>query len=332
MSYILKDFGKLLKLNHLAMRRYFTPLNTNCYRVYDKNIGSLPLTVDIYGPNVYVLDYRDGTEEGSPSADEITDTVFRMLYVKKEQVFYKNRKTRKGIDQHKKLADSGEFYEVTENGLKFLVNLRDYIDTGLFLDHRKTREMVMSAAPGKKILNLFAYTGSFSVYAAAGGAEAIDTVDLSANYSRWGEENLKLNGFSGSSCKFYVSDTADFLVNAAKEKKSYDIIVIDPPTFSNSRKMKGTFDIQRDYISLIKACLDLLDKNGYIIFSTNYTKFHFDPGRFKNILLENITNRTIDEDFTKKNKPHRCWKIEKKIQETISKLSGCEIGQGLKKS
>jgi len=313
MNYILKDFGKLLKKNHLAMRRHFTPLNTNSYRVYDKNIDSLKLTVDFYGSFVYILDYREGPENISPGSEEIKDTVSRMLYVKKDQVFYKNRETRKGITQHKKLDNSGNIITVKENDLSFLVNLYDYIDTGLFLDHRKTREMVRDSAIGKRVLNLYAYTGSFSVYAAAGGAKSIDTVDLSVNYNNWAEKNLLENGFINKDYRFHSSDTADFLSNERKNWKKYDIIIVDPPTFSNSRKMEGTFDIQRDYVSLIKVCLDLLDKEGYIIFSTNYTKFHFDPSRFKNIQLKNITNTTIDEDFSKKNKPHRCWKIEKKL-------------------
>ncbi|MDA3941107.1 MAG: class I SAM-dependent methyltransferase [Spirochaetia bacterium] len=312
MNYILKDFGKLLKQNHLSMRRYFTPLGTNSYRVYDKNIVSLSLTVDFYGAFVYILDFREGSESNSPTSEEIIDTVSRMLYVKKEQVVYKNRKTRKGTTQHKKLDDSGDMIQVTENGLSFLVNLHDYIDTGLFLDHRKTREMVRDSASNKKVLNLFAYTGSFSVYAAAGGAESIDTVDLSGNYNRWAEQNLVLNGFINPDYKFHSSDTADFLVNARNNWDRYDIIIVDPPTFSNSRKMDGVFDIQRDYVSLLKVCLDLLNKDGYIIFSTNYTQFHFDPSRFKNMELKNITHTTIDEDFSKKNKPHRCWLIEKK--------------------
>ncbi len=310
MNYILKDFGKLLKQNHLTLRRYFTPLDTNCYRVYDKNISSLQITVDMYGSSIYILDYREGSDNDEPSADALIDTVFRMLYIKKEQIFYKNRKTRQGISQHKKLDDSGNLVEVKENGLRFLVNLHDYIDTGLFLDHRKTRELVRDSAMGKNVLNLFAYTGSFSVYAANGGAETIDTVDLSVNYNRWAEKNLNLNGFADKKYTFTASDTAVWLSNAQKSKKKYDIIIVDPPTFSNSRKMEGTFDIQRDYASLLKACLLILSMDGYIIFSTNFTKFHFDPGRFQNIHSKEITNITIDEDYSKKRKPHRCWIIK----------------------
>ena len=311
MNFILKDFGKLLKHNHMEMRRHFTPLATNVYRVYDKNIGILPITVDLYGSYVYILDYREDSDSNSPGKDELTDTAARMLYVKIDQVIYKNRKTRKGISQHTKIDNSGNLTEVKENGLSFLVNLYDYIDTGLFPDHRKTREIVRDSASGKKVLNLFAYTGSFSVYAAAGGAAAIDTVDLSVNYTSWAKENLLLNGYKSSSYNFHSVDTAEYLHSARKNWKRYDIIIVDPPTFSNSRKMDGTFDIQRDYVSLIKVCMDLLDKNGYILFSTNYSKFHFDPSRFKKIQLTNITKATIDEDFSKKNKPHRCWRIEK---------------------
>ena len=312
MNYILKDFGKLLKHNHMAMRQHFTPLGTNVYRVYDKNINTLPVTVDFYGSYVYILDYREDFDLNSPLEEEIVDIASRMLYVKKDQVFYKNRKTRKGISQHTKIDNFGNLIEVQENGLRFLVNLHDYIDTGLFPDHRLTREMVQDKSMSKKVLNLFAYTGSFSVYAAAGGAALIDTVDLSSNYNSWGEDNLRLNGFLNPDYKFHSIDTADFLVSARNNWKRYDVIVVDPPTFSNSRKMKGTFDIQRDYVSMLKVCLDLLDKEGSIIFSTNYTKFHFDPSRFKNIELKNITKATIDEDFSKKSKAHRSWLIEKK--------------------
>lgn len=263
----------------------------------------------MYGTCVYILDYREDTENEESSAEEIIDTVSRMLYVKKGHIFYKNRKTRKGIFQHKKLDNSGNLVEVMENGLRFLVNLHDYIDTGLFPDHRKTRELVRDSAMGKNVLNLFAYTGSFSVYAAAGGAKTIDTVDLSANYNRWAEKNLSLNGFADKKYTFTAADTAVWLRAAQKGRKKYDIIIADPPTFSNSRKMDGTFDIQRDYVSLLKACLSILSKDGFIIFSTNFTKFHFDPGRFKNIISKDITNITIDEDFSKKRKPHRCWII-----------------------
>ncbi len=311
MNYFLKDFGKQLKNNHLKMRRHFSPFNTNCYRVYDRNIGNLPLTVDIYDTFVHITDYREDLSGYDTGEEDIIDTASRMLYFKKEQIIYKTRRTRKGTDQHKKLAESGELLEVSENSLKFLVNLSDYVDTGLFLDHRKTRKIVMEAAPDKKVLNLFAYTGSFSVYAAAGGAKHVDTVDLSGNYIHWAEKNFELNNLKDSCFYFHTADTDEFLADAFRNKKKYDIIILDPPTFSNSRKMNGTFDIQRDYIPMITACLSILSRDGFIIFSTNYKKFHFDPGRIKGGRSKDITLSTIDLDFSKKRKPHRCWIIEK---------------------
>ncbi len=312
MEYILKDFGKQLKKNHLEMRRYFTPRGTDCYRVYDKNIGELPVTVDIYGSFVHILDYRDDTGIGGITEETIIDVVSRMLYFEKDRIVYKTRTQRSGGLQHGKLSDSGDFFTVRENGLGFLVNLVDYIDTGLFLDHRRTREMVMESSEGKAVLNLFGYTGSFSVYAAAGGAKIVDTVDLSGNYLKWARRNVELNNLSGENIRFYSEDVLKFLFEAGKNKKKYDIIVLDPPTFSNSRKMEGTFDIQRDYVSVLNKCISLLNTGGAVFFSTNYKKFHFDPGRINGGVSRDITSSTIDRDFSRKRKPHRCWVIEKR--------------------
>ena len=310
-NYFLKDFGKQLKNNHLAMRRYFDPRETDCYRVYDRNIGELPLTVDIYGSFVHVVDFRDDPGNMDTGEVEITDTVARMLYVKRKQIVYKLRRTRSEKDQHVKLSESGEFVKVNENGLGFLVNLIDYTDTGLFLDHRRTREMVFELSAGKKVLNLFAYTGSFSVYAAAGGAAEVDTVDLSGNYLKWAQRNAELNSLTGERYRFVKDDTSSFLKETRKKKKRYDVIILDPPTFSNSRKMDSTFDIQRDYVSMINSCVSLLTRGGLIFFSTNYKKFHFDPGRLRGLKAKDITASTIDVDFSKKKKPHRCWVLEK---------------------
>lgn len=311
-SYSLKDFGKQLKNNHLAMRRHFTPRETDCYRVYDRNIGDIPVAVDIYGPYVHLVDYREDPGESGISGEEIAETAARMLYVKREQVVYKHRRIRREGNQHGKLSQTGEHLKVRENGLDFLVNLVDYTDTGLFLDHRRTREMVFESAAGMKVLNLFAYTGSFSVYAAAGGASEVDTVDLSSNYLKWAQQNMERNGLEGGKSRFIRSDAAAFLKEAGENKKRYDIIILDPPTFSNSRKMDGTFDIQRDYVSMINRCSSLLEREGVIFFSTNYKKFHFDPGRLHTVKARDITSLTIDVDFSKKRKPHRCWVLEKR--------------------
>lgn len=287
------------------------PRGTNCYRVYDRNIGNLPLAVDMYNDMVHISDYREDPAAPGTGEEDIINTAARMLYVKKEQIRFKTRDVRTGPDQHTKRAETEQLVEIRENNLKFFVNLNDFIDTGLFLDHRKTREMIRETSTGKKVLNLFAYTGSFSVYAAAGGAEKVVTVDLSKTYTAWAQRNFELNGLSGNSYSFINADARDYLSSARSRKEKFDSIILDPPTFSNSRKMDGTFTIQRDYISMIETCLSLLTKEGFILFSTNYKKFHFDKGRIHFGKSHDITASTIDLDFSKKRKPHRCWIIEK---------------------
>lgn len=312
MKYILKDFGKQLKRNHLEFRRYFSPKGTDCYRVYDSNITGIPATVDIYDEFVYITDYRDGNPLMETGVSELLDTASRMLYFSRERIIYKTRSAREGRKQHEKLSGTGTMMEVHENGLTFLVNLEDYIDTGLFLDHRRTREMVMELSAGKKVLNLFAYTGSFSVYAAAGGAAEVDTVDLSGKYLTWAQHNFQRNNLDRENHLFHTSDAAEYLKTARNTGRKYNIIILDPPTFSNSRKMDGTFDIQRDYVSMINSCIPLLTRDGLIFFSTNYKKFHFDPGRLRGLKSKDITALTIDVDFSKKRKPHRCWVLERR--------------------
>lgn len=286
------------------------PRGTNCYRVYDMNIGNLSLAVDMYNNLVHISDYRDYPVDPGTGKEDIIDTAARMLYTEKEQIYYKSREVQTGPDQHLKRAETEQFVEIHENNLKFFVNLNDFIDTGLFLDHRKTREMIRETSTGKKVLNLFAYTGSFSVYAAAGGAVKVVSVDLSKTYTSWAQRNFELNGLSGNYYSFINADARDFLSSALSRKEKFDIIILDPPTFSNSRKMNGTFTIQRDYISVIDTCLSLLTKEGFILFSTNYKKFHFDKGRLQFGKSHDITTSTIDLDFSKKRKPHRCWIIE----------------------
>ncbi len=312
MEYVLKDFGKQLKKKHLEMRRYFSPKGTDCYRVYDRNSAAIPAAVDIYGTRVCITDYRDGTLPGECSVSSIIDTVSRMLYFSGDAVVYKSRSIPKGRNQYTKAGETGSLQAVHENNLTFLVNLTDYIDTGLFLDHRKTREMIRNDAAGKRVLNLFAYTGAFSVYAAAGGAEEVDTVDLSGNYLRWAQENFACNDLAGERYRFLAEDAREYVRTLRNRGKRYDIIILDPPTFSNSRKMAGTFDVQRDYPSMIASCVSLLDKGGHIMFSTNYRKFHFDPGRLCGVEVNDVTPATIDQDFSRKRKPHRCWILRKR--------------------
>ena len=197
---------------------------------------------------------------------------------------------------------------MNEGGLKFIVNLSDYLDTGLFLDHRITRQMVKEQCKGKKILNLFCYTGSFSVYAIAGEAAEVVSVDLSKTYLAWAERNRVLNFPDHANHRVIHADVLQYLKSLPAE--SFDLIVMDPPTFSNSKRMEGMLDIQRDHVYLINDCLKALTKDGKLYFSTNYTKFGLHEKNIKATNIKDITKATTPFDFTGKLK-RQCFLITK---------------------
>lgn len=310
MDYRLKDFKKIIKHSYQETRRQLSPLNTDCMRVYDRNISEYPVTIDVYGNYVKIQELG---EIGSDT-EVLVDAVSRMLYIPSKNIVYQVRKKRTGREQHS-LQITGKSMigriSVMESGLTFSVDLETRIDTGLFLDHMPTRVMVRDNAFGRNVLNLFSYTGSFSVYAAAGGARGVVSVDLSNTYLQWAEEHLAMNGFTGSRYPCIRSDVKDFLLHDADSHGPFDIIIMDPPSFSNSNKMDGTFDVQRDYVWYIHQAMRHLSSKGVLLFSTNLDGFHFDPGRIEHAVCRNITNSTIPPGFSKKKKPHVCWMIQR---------------------
>jgi 23S rRNA (cytosine1962-C5)-methyltransferase len=234
------------------------------------------------------------------------EIIIPLLDIKEENIFLKLRQRKAGrTGQYQKQADEKTEFVVNEQGLKFIVNLSDYLDTGLFLDHRVTRQLVREESKGKKILNLFAYTGSFSVYAAAGGASEVVTVDLSKTYLDWAQRNFELNGFkineepSSGPYKFIHADVLQFIKSIPVGY--FDLIVLDPPTFSNSQRMEDTLDVQRDHVELINDCLKGLKEGGVIYFSTNFTKFILDSDNIKAKEIKDITRRTTPFDFEGRN-------------------------------
>lgn len=305
-----KDFGKLLKNNHQAGRKMFDTGITDCFRVYNWNIASIPWYIDIYGSFLHIVSLADNHNPDLLEIEpELLHTAAGMLYVPEERIYFKHRFIQGKETQQEKLAEEARILTVRENGLLFKVNLSDYMDTGLFLDHRLSRRMVRETSAGLRVLNLFGYTGAFTVYAAAGGAADTTTVDLSKSYLNWARENMELNGLAGPMHHFEASDARDFLVSAVERKERFDLIVLDPPTFSNSRKMDGTFDIQRDYVWFIGTALRLLTGRGVLFFSNNYHKFHFDPGRIRNAEILETSRETVPPDFSGKKRPHRSWVI-----------------------
>jgi 23S rRNA (guanine2445-N2)-methyltransferase / 23S rRNA (guanine2069-N7)-methyltransferase len=218
------------------------------------------------------------------------------------------RKTARG-EQYEKVGDAAEFHLVQEGGLRFWVNFSDYLDTGLFLDHRLTRQRLRESAARVRFLNLFAYTGSATVYAAAGRARSTTTVDMSATYLEWAQNNLSVNGFSGSNHELVQEDCIAWLKTAVAERRQYDLIFLDPPTFSNSKRMDDVFDVQRDHRSLIDRCMALLAPGGKLVFSNNAQKFKLDAEVGQLYQVEDISRATLPRDFERNPRIHVCYEI-----------------------
>ena len=292
--------NRLLKMfrhiGKLAKRQGIT-----CYRVYDHDLPEFPFCIELYEDKVYLAEYqrRHGMSEEEHEAwlESCVPVISGILDVPDDKIYFRQRRRKAGrLDQYEKLAGEQEFFEVKEAGLSFRVNLTDYLDTGLFLDHRITRGMVREEAAGRRVLNLFCYTGSFSVYAAAGGAAQIDSVDLSKTYLTWAEENMALNVPVDSAKQHFVhADVLQWLDEVPAG--SYDLVILDPPTFSNSKRMKDFLDIQRDHAELINKTLRAMTSGGTLYFSTNFRKFQLETGKITATSIKDITKATTPFDF-----------------------------------
>ena len=276
-------------------------LQVSCYRVYDLDIPEFPFAIDIYEDKLYVAEYKRNhtltEEEYETWFEESLQVMQEVLGIADENIFVKQRQRKQGRQgQYEKVDSTKNEFIVEENGLKFLVNLSDYLDTGLFLDHRTTRQMVREKSEGSRVLNLFCYTGSFSVYAAAGKAASVTSVDLSKTYLQWATENLRLNGFTDPSrFQFISADVLQYLHTLRPSQ--FDLIILDPPTFSNSKRMKDFLEIQRDHVMLINQCLHALTPGGLLYFSTNYRRFKLDADQIKATSTRDITRQTTPFDF-----------------------------------
>jgi 23S rRNA G2069 N7-methylase RlmK/C1962 C5-methylase RlmI len=284
-----------------------------CFRVYDRDIPEIPLTVDVYDKYLHLNEYPGAKELAAPdSADwsaAMQEVASRVLAIPADRVFSKRREPQRGATQYEKVDSTGKRVPVREAGYTFLVNLIDYVDTGLFLDHRITRSLVGSLCSGKRFLNLFSYTGSFTVYAAGGGARMTTSVDTSNTYNEWAMENLRLNGFAGPLHRFERQDVFRFLQTARQKNERYDVIVLDPPTFSNSKKMEGILDVQRDHPQLVEESCRLLTPGGLLFFSTNARSFRWKVPEHSAFLVREITSDTIPEDFRDR-RAHRAWMVQ----------------------
>jgi 23S rRNA (cytosine1962-C5)-methyltransferase len=293
-------------LGRQAMR-----LGVSCYRLYDHDLPEFPFCIEFYDDKLYVAEYkrRHGMteEEHDDWMEESLTVITEVLGISKENIFLKLRQRKPGrLGQYQKFDEMQHEFIVEENGLKFIVNLSDYLDTGLFLDHRVTRQIVQEQSKGKKMLNLFAYTGSFSVYAASGGASEVVSADLSKTYLDWAERNMELNDFNDKSKYKYVqADVKQYLKTIPAGY--FDLVVMDPPTFSNSKRMEDFLDIQRDHTELINDCLAALKPQGGLYFSTNYRKFILNEEKINSSLIKDITKATTAFDFEKMLNRYCCY-------------------------
>ena len=274
--------------------------NIECYRLYDRDLPEFPLIIDVYAHAVNVSEYHSkhslSDDEYADWLEGSLDVVSQVLQVDPEFVFCKQRYRKTDRQsQYQKASALGHEFTVKEAGLSFVVNLSDYLDTGLFIDHRITRGMVRELSAGKKVLNLFCYTGSFSVYAAAGGAAETISIDLSNTYTEWTRRNLELNGFKEDQHKIIKGDVLQLLPQQPDDY--FDIIVLDPPSFSNSKMMKEFLDIQRDHVDLVNTCLKKLKKGGVLFFSNNLRTFKLEHELIEAATIVDITKQTTPFDF-----------------------------------
>lgn len=279
-------------------------IDAPCFRLYERDIPEYPLVVDWYDGDVVVWFHprtRDDTPELEAAFQQsCLKQIAESLQVASDRIFVKRRQRQRGLSQYERVSEESVVRVVGEQGLKFECNFSDYLDTGLFLDHRTTRAMVRERARGKRVMNLFAYTGSFTVYAASGGATETLTVDMSNTYQDWAKRNLALNGFEvGSTHRFEHADCLQMLEAGPRPGEFFDIIVLDPPTFSNSKRMvAGSFSVDRDWPALLTMTLPWLSRSGQIWFSTNSRGFEPDPALVPSAMqLRDITKYTIPEDF-----------------------------------
>ena len=300
-----------IRKNYRLVRKWAKKSETNCFRIYDREIRQFPFAIDYYA-GYFCIHYfpRPSEEEGLPaeSKAEVEKALLIVFGAHLGPIFWRTRQRTKETRQYEKRGEFEAFFTVIERGVKFKINLTDYLDTGLFLDHRETRKSVASHASGKRVLNLFAYTCSFSVHAAMAGAIFTKSVDMSNTYTAWGADNFKLNHLSLTNNVIVRDDCLKFLTKEIQSKAQYDIIIIDPPTISRSKKMDQLFDVQVDYIHLIQQSLRLLAPEGILFFSTNSRKFVFDQAQFKGCKIQEISSQTLPPDFHDP-KIHRCWKI-----------------------
>lgn len=306
-----------LKKNARKLNKWLKQSGVSCYRLYDADMPEYAVAIDIYGDAIHVQEYAPPADIDEQSANKRLTEVkqaLRHLYPERsKQLFFKERRRQKGDSQYQRQQNRSRdnaVFTVQEGNAKLEVNLADYLDTGLFLDHRPVRQMIAKLAKGKRFLNLFCYTAAATVHAARGGAVSSLSVDMSNSYLDWAERNFAMNDMNLERHELLREDCLAWL---DKRDGEFDLIFLDPPTFSNSKKMEAVLDIQRDHPKLIDDAMAMLTREGSLIFSNNFRKFSMDDSVMERYQVENITDSTLDPDFQRNRKIHNCWKIRHRV-------------------
>jgi len=314
-------FANRLRKNLKAAQDWARRESIDCYRIYDADMPEYAFAIDSYGDGAenrwaVVQEYAPPKTVDIASARmrrrEVLATVPEVLGLPIEKIFLRERRQQKGTDQYEKVATEREFHVVREHGYRFYVNFQDYLDTGLFLDHRLTRQRIGELARGKRFLNLFAYTGTATIYAAGAGATSTMTVDMSRTYTEWAKRNLALNELATPNHGFVQADVSTWLKDERNQARRYDLMFIDPPTHSRSKRLDEDFDVQRDHAQLLTLAANLLAPDGTIVFSNNYTRFKLDPAIADGFHVEDWSERTIPWDFRRNLRIHKCFRLQPK--------------------
>jgi len=321
-------FANRMAKNLKRLRGWAGKAGVSCYRLYDADMPEYAFAIDVYNtvePEetwLYVQEYAAPAEIEEEAVrrrrGEALAALPGVTGVPQERIKVRTRRRTSRGEQYDKVANRSDFHVVMEGGLQLIVNFDDYLDTGLFLDHRITRDRLRQVATGKRFLNLFAYTGTATVYAAAGGAAATTSVDMSRTYLEWAQRNLARNIGSSSQGagarahhEFVQADCLEWLREDARARERYDLIFLDPPTFSNSKRMQGVLDIERDHVGLIDACMGLLAPGGLLVFSTNAQRFRPDPSLAERYAMTDISAATLPRDFERNPRIHRCFELRR---------------------
>lgn len=306
-------FANRLQKNVKKMKKWVDSNKIQCYRVYDADMPEYAVAIDIYQDWAHVQEYQApksvDPEKAKQRLFEVMSAIPTALNIAESNVILKQRQRQSGKEQYEKLDQSKHEMIVEEYGCDFIVNLKDYLDTGLFLDHRPVRKLIQDRANGKRFLNLFCYTATASVHAGQGGARSSLSVDMSNTYTEWARRNIELNEFSERNHQVERADCIEWL---KQSRDVFDLIFMDPPTFSNSKKMADVLDIQRDHGDLLRLAMARLAKGGELIFSNNYRRFILDADLEQEFEVKNITHETFDPDFDRNSKIHQCYVIKHK--------------------